>query len=320
MALLFAAVFQSSEFCPVRPDQRARPEHVVVHEGRTIYFCCDRCVMAFEADPDKYAAPRPGRAWWPALIEARPFLIVAVLTFIAFFVRRKRFVLTGGLIAALAAQLVWAYATKAAPAVSPEEVARQERYHAEIARAAGRQDVYAARQTYHRGNNERDPRLFNGGNYRTVTFELAIVGDRLEFELIRAPFTADGFFQRRDMAAVVLVRYPDDGAPMVRLETVEPDRRWRASYPLDKPRGTIYVAPCASNDPKAAWLLAHYAIAYDLGPPVRLWMAPTVISGPFAEETLHEWFGLEPLPELPGPNVDDPALLGLEPSGRPIPE
>lgn len=33
---------------------------VIVHEGQTIKFCCDKCVPKFKADPDKYLAQLNG--------------------------------------------------------------------------------------------------------------------------------------------------------------------------------------------------------------------------------------------------------------------
>ncbi len=42
--------------CPVMPGEPALPAYFIVHEGRTIHFCCNRCRIRFERDPDRYLA------------------------------------------------------------------------------------------------------------------------------------------------------------------------------------------------------------------------------------------------------------------------
>ena len=41
--------------CPVS-DKPVDPAFTVVHEGRTIGFCCAKCPASFQADPAKYLA------------------------------------------------------------------------------------------------------------------------------------------------------------------------------------------------------------------------------------------------------------------------
>lgn len=41
--------------CPVTPEEAVDPSFSTEHEGRTVYFCCRRCQLRFEQDPDAYA-------------------------------------------------------------------------------------------------------------------------------------------------------------------------------------------------------------------------------------------------------------------------
>jgi hypothetical protein len=116
---------------------------------------------------------------------------------------------------------------------------------------------------YYRGNDERNEKLFNGGNYRTATFHVSLVdaagrevkhGDdvakqelfvRLEIE--RPPFTPDFLYSDRFMRAMFLTREsaPNLGrdeptADRVSLTEREPMQRWEALYPLG-------AAPCCGD-------------------------------------------------------------------------
>lgn len=46
----------ANTMCPVTTDEAAEARYSTMFEGRTIYFCCDRCRRRFIADPAAYAA------------------------------------------------------------------------------------------------------------------------------------------------------------------------------------------------------------------------------------------------------------------------
>ncbi len=48
-----------NEMCPVMQEEKADPAITVSYKGRTIAFCCDKCVRKFNADPEKYVARLP---------------------------------------------------------------------------------------------------------------------------------------------------------------------------------------------------------------------------------------------------------------------
>lgn len=41
--------------CPVMPEEAVDPSFSTEYEGRTVYFCCRRCVLRFEQNPENYA-------------------------------------------------------------------------------------------------------------------------------------------------------------------------------------------------------------------------------------------------------------------------
>ena len=59
--------------CPVMPDENVDPSITTIYQGRTVAFCCDRCLAKFKANPEQYAsrlatlgnaehAPQPGQS------------------------------------------------------------------------------------------------------------------------------------------------------------------------------------------------------------------------------------------------------------------
>ena len=201
--------------------------------------------------------------------------------------------------------------------------------------------------TYYRGNDERTPKLFNGGDYRTATFHLSLrtedghdinPGDLvaghdifLRVEIDRAPFTADGFFTPGAMAKVCLIggkpapfsTAGSVGGP-VKLSIIKPNQRWEALYPIGSAEkgtvaqtleGIVYLCRAGRADGRLISQSVHYGIQYRLvlhkgrvEPASHLYMAALF----FTNRSLHNWFSHEPIPELPTKNTDDPILLGLD--------
>ncbi len=114
----------------------------------------------------------------------------------------------------------------------------------------------ALKRTYYRGNDERNPELFNGGLYRTTTFDVQLVDARgapveygstlaprdlfIRLETIRGANTPSYFWTSTRMKRIFLTRRADkflgrdkpvDDA--VTMTTLEPMQRWEQSYPLD---------------------------------------------------------------------------------------
>jgi len=43
-----------NKFCAVMQSHEIDPEVTIVHDGKTIGFCCKDCIDEFKADPEKY--------------------------------------------------------------------------------------------------------------------------------------------------------------------------------------------------------------------------------------------------------------------------
>ena len=205
--------------------------------------------------------------------------------------------------------------------------------------------------TYYRGNCERNPELFNGGNYLTATFRVSVCGkDHQELEvgdavpqgetfvrmdLERGPGTTDTLFSPELMSSVFLSEQFYDAqeeslrdTPM-RLETAEPGRRWVAFIPigslLEKAtlKGLIYVYTGRIDGEKVRGE-PHYAIKYDLASAdgrltddSDLWMnsfgnGAVALPEPDGKIPYREWFDYRPIPPIVGENTKDPKLLGVE--------
>ncbi|WP_439621749.1 hypothetical protein [Gemmata sp.] len=200
------------------------------------------------------------------------------------------------------------------------------------------------RNTYYRGNDERSENLFNGGNYRTATFRVALkradgpdaepgeqVGGaalRVRFDVTRAPNTAANFFQADQMAGVFLAPLEAREKEEVHLlKPTEAGQKWAAEVPLGPVEGTGYqrvsgVWGVCVGEPKrgAGGAMIHYYVQAVLHvqdgvllPESAVWMVAVypspILHGPRADG---EWFSDRPIPEIPdGKNATDPKLLGL---------
>lgn len=148
--------------------------------------------------------------------------------------------------------------------------------------------------TYYRGNCERDEKLWNGGNYRTVTFKIELVdadkqtiklGDivkdgqySLYFEMERAPKASPAFFTKNVTDNIFLTEYTTKHqpkqlptSPPVSLKTLKPGDRWGNFYPLGNipteahatRSGLVYVVLGKQSGANVDGAI-HFGIKYDL--------------------------------------------------------
>jgi YHS domain-containing protein len=206
------------------------------------------------------------------------------------------------------------------------------------------------KNTYYRGNDERSPQLFNGGNYRTATFTVSVrtadgrevrAGDnlagqslRLHLGVVRAPKTSPHFFRPDQMARVFLFSTAAGAAAEpVPLTVVRPDWEWTAELPVGAPVPAagyakqacvwcLSMRPGPTPDPATG--VVHYYIQSALhfrdgvvAAESAVWMVPVMMSlilnGPRADG---EWFSDRPIPEITGENTTDPDLLGIPKAER----
>jgi YHS domain-containing protein len=285
-----------NEFCPVMPSQPALPEYSLEFHGKTIYFCCDPCRRKFLKDPQAYIKNLPQFEVNPAVLEEEletaDSLLMGVDTEKT---SRHLFVIlavTSGLLA-LWWPVKWVLRRRGANlGVRPllaeigvcvlvgsltdiyfraKELDRQV-YLAELQDLLhfatfydfGNPPVPAKppvprrlQGTFYRGNDERSPRLFNGGHYRTCTFQVSLCNkygsplnygddilDRggelfIKLQIERAPFTPDFFWEPDNMRRYFLTKQCDpfigsSGSipDRVNLTTEQPMQRWSALFPL----------------------------------------------------------------------------------------
>lgn len=147
--------------------------------------------------------------------------------------------------------------------------------------------------TYYRGNCERNPMLFNGGNYRTATFLISIVtqegkqiqvgdvvpdgGLRLRLNLERPPGTTKSLYTSNIIQSIFLSQqvFSELDTPVVQpfthLKTITPDWKWETDFDLQGPfddaqrdvSGLIYLYQGHTEPTKARGTM-HYGIKYDL--------------------------------------------------------
>lgn len=203
---------------------------------------------------------------------------------------------------------------------------------------------------YYRGNDERDSALFNGGFYRTARLEVWLTdssgkklqwGDEapgelfIEFEIKRAANTTGELFNDHIMSVIGLsddVRTGDEAQHQITvgkvlpMKTIQADQTWRCRFSIGdlkdpaKSSGKLFVVQNTSK-PKA-----HYAIEFELtlnesgkiAETSQLWMGSLYnLNGrvfvPYDVQKilLDRWFDWRPIPEITGPQTDDPDLLGI---------
>ncbi len=199
---------------------------------------------------------------------------------------------------------------------------------------------------YYRGNDERNPKLFNGGFYRTATFRISIVDSSgkplavgsklndetwLSFDLERAKGTTRAHFEKRSMASIFLSRQAldtDVRDTPIALKVVKDDWLWRARYRLDvgdttNLRGRIFVFCSATVQGDQITGSPHYGIEYNIqlndgqiAEGSEIWMGSLfqtekVVQTPKDRIPADSWFDFRPIPEIDGENTDDPELLGI---------
>ncbi|MCH2123592.1 MAG: hypothetical protein MK165_02290 [Pirellulaceae bacterium] len=171
------------------------------------------------------------------------------------------------------------------------------------------------KMTYYRGNDERSPHLFNGGNYRTANLHIGLcdakknelaIGNKIQgtgfyvrLDVERAQNASPALFKPQIIDLVFIsehhsgVEIADVGSKVTRLETLETGEQWIAYHPLTLPPsdGTftleqevyIYRGRILQNAFEAAY---QYVIGIKLHvkngvivEPSEIWMAALLYPG-----------------------------------------
>ena len=327
-------------FCPVMKEERASASFKVTHEGKDVFFCCKDCVRDFKENPAAYVELLPQftenertplqqkmDAIWNA---GKMFagLSIGGLVLASMLVFRKVFgagkITSAKAVASVVAltvagEGVSAHMNRLAVAKAMRDLEMEDWIHFATFHDYGYPPVPekpkvspSLSSTYYRGNDERNPALYNGGYYRTSTFEISIcdaagsprlyedsAGDPsdlfLKMVIRRAPGTADYFWEADRMALMYATSSTDKfqgrDTPLtdaVGLTTVEPEQLWEFRYPLasfyreesQHCAGIVYL--CEKRFDKKDKLIGgrfHYGLQFDLDirdgrlqPESDLWM------------------------------------------------
>lgn len=303
--------------CPVLQDRAATADYAIEYKGREIRFCCSECVAEFQQKPEIYENAVPQLQDIPLRHQLRLFLgdyggILISSTLLAMLIglrlyRRKHPVATGepdGVVGRLLSRRispviplvllsaylgceVWSLQRQLYFTYLEDEIHYATFYDFGYPPVPRRPDTEKrVSASFYRGNDERSPRLFNEGNYRTATFHVSLcdadgaavaAGDDVsacrlfvKLEIERPPFTPDFLYSPEVMGSMFLTaecdRFLESEGPVddrVTLQEVEPMQRWQALFPVDRLpeccrgndgedlRGTIYVCQEQYAD---AWL------------------------------------------------------------------
>lgn len=202
---------------------------------------------------------------------------------------------------------------------------------------------------YYRGNDERSPKMFNNGNYRTSTFRVDIVdqtgrqlniGDTVansqqaffRWCIERAPYTPDILFDPELMARVFLTTEDDIDAAMhaddrTFLEMESPNQTWMVRFPATGSLTdghhvqNIYIWHTLPTELGEPLPKLHYAVEIHLDvkdgvvtDTSDVWLGGMRFTQPFLSFKIpsDQWLSPHPIPELPKPNLQSAETLGLD--------
>ena len=272
---------ESNVMCPVLQDQAASTDHALVYKGKEIRFCCSECVMEFEKNPEIYENALPQlqninlRAKLQLFMGDHGGLVIggfllAVLVALRIYRMRNPVSVTDSAKGLLSRRISPALPLLALSGYLGYEVySLQDQLHQtqledEIHFATfydfgyppvpKRPDIEPRLAgSFYRGNDERSPKLFNNGNYRTAKFNVSLcdedrnevlAGDNVEgknlylkFEIERPPFTPDFLYNQDMMGGMFLTaqcdRFLGKSEPVidaVGLTETEPMQRWKPCF------------------------------------------------------------------------------------------
>lgn len=325
-----AAADEINVMCPVLQDQEATSDYSVVYKGKEIRFCCSECVMEFEKHPEIYENVLPQLQNISVRSQIQLFLgdhgglaigslLLAVLIGLRIY-RYKNPVAAGSqpkgfvnkrISPAIPLLVLCGYLGYEVYSLQAQihQTQLEDEIHFATFYDFGYPPVPRRPETeprlagsFYRGNDERSPKLFNNGNYRTAKFNVSICdADRVElqpgddvsgkdlflkFEVERPPFTPDFLYNQEMMGGMFLTtecdRFLGKDAPVadaVGLTETETMQRWEALYPIraadacgcTETKGTVYVCEEYMYQPKISFLSKkrggsrfHYGVRYEL--------------------------------------------------------
>lgn len=289
-----------NRMCPVLSNEEAIAEYSVMYKGKEVRFCCSECIIEFNKHPEIYENVLPQLRNLSVLDRAKLWgtqhkftLLVPALLLILVLLRigRAKLKNSNGYLAKLITFRttatvplmavsgflgfeVWQLQQDVSDRVLKDEI-HFATFHDFGFPPTPREPALEPRLkgSYYRGNDERSPRLFNNGNYRTATFHVSLVDDNgnelkagdqiadkplfVKFQIDRPPFTPDFLYNPEMMDTMFLTQEANPflgrSKPvkdLIALTETDPMQAWEALFPIEscgtcacsKDRsGTVYV-------------------------------------------------------------------------------
>ena len=321
--------------CPVLSDREATSDYAVTYKGKEVRFCCSECVIEFNKHPEIYESVLPQLRTLPLRHRVKLFLgdhgfmvlgVALLLALVALRIHRHRNPVHADSETGFFGRLLQKSISPTIPLMILAGYLGFEAYagHSQLDETRLKDEIHFAtfhdfgfpptpkrpdteprlQASFYRGNDERSPKLFNNGNYRTATFNISLcdsdrnpvvagddVKDRdlfVRFEIVRPPFTPDFLYNEEMMNTMFLTAECDHFlgretpvADAVGLTETEPMQKWEALYPIrsgaacccsKECMGTVYI--CEKYFRNSAMPIIggatqvgarfHYAIRYDL--------------------------------------------------------
>lgn len=318
---------ETNLMCPVLQDQQATSDYAMNYKGREVRFCCSECVMEFKKHPEIYENVLPQLQDLPLRLRLQQFLgtygglviggslLVLLIGLRVYRWKRPQTAGAGMMQRRISPviPLLLLSAYLGYEVYSLQDQLHQQQLEDEIHFATfydfgyppvPKRPAVSPRLSgsYYRGNDERSPKLFNNGNYRTAKFNVSLcdadgqpvlAGDDvtdeslfLKLEIERPPFTPDFLYNQDMMGGMFLTAQCDrflgrdePVADAVGLTETEPMQRWQALFPIrsaeasccGQSRGTVYVCEKYLYQPRVSFLPRrrggsrfHYGISFDL--------------------------------------------------------
>ena len=308
--------------CPVLQDREADSDYAITYNGKEIHFCCSECVMEFEENPAIYENAVPQLQDLPLRHRLQLFMgdyggMIVGMSLLATLIALRIFRIRNPSVSQQAGSFLGRLvATRVSPAVplvllcgylGYEVWSLQHQLHLTqledelhyatfydfgyppVPRRADTKKRVAA--SFYRGNDERSPKLFNEGNYRTAAFHVSLCNANgqpvisghplpdhqlfVRLEVERPPFTPDFLYTPDVMNTMFLTaecdKFLEADGPVkdrVPLSEIEPMQRWEALFPVrrlpeccrdssEHLRGTIYVCQEQYADGWMSFLPKH---------------------------------------------------------------
>jgi len=320
--------------CPVMSGEESTADHAVMYKGKEVRFCCSECIIEFQKHPEIYETVLPQLREIPLQTRVKLFIVecgsltlgfALLLTLIALRVYRYRHPADSSSEPGSLGKLWQKKISATIPLLALAGYLGFEVYTLQAALSERRlkDEIHFAtfhdfgfpptpkrpdteprlKSSFYRGNDERSPKLFNDGNYRTARFNLSLCDGSgtefaaganvkekdlfLKFEIDRPPFTPDFLYDQDMMDTMFLTaecQYflgrDTPVADLVGLTETESMQKWEALFPIRSGkscccskefRGTVYVCEKFFKPSSIPFVgkrqqgaRFHYAIRYDL--------------------------------------------------------